>query len=577
MGKQALNPLGSQARRMRLIAAELAARENESLRIVEYMPQQIEAFNLTSLRDGRRQQTRVRIFCGPNRSAKTATNMFDFAMLLMGCHPIRHFPVGYHGRAFCIGRNMTALAEIYYQKLFVAGSFRVITDKETGRIRAFRPKDTEDMLRKDEVRQAPPLIPERCIVGRPTFWSKATHEIKHVTIQNDLNQIWDVSFLTALGDAPRGVDVDDIRMTEELESATYIDELYPRTMDRRGCITWDFTPQDGTDHAMSLMDEAESGKDDPQADVRMVRMSLRNNPHIDSSEVDFQIRRLNGSPGAVAVRIDGFPDTKSSRMFPDFSPRTSGIEMSEIADRHGEIPGDWCIYVGVDPGYAKAGVVFAAVPPREHPLEHSVIAYDEIFMRHESEDELVRQIKMKLGPREPYAIVMDYHMSNRTEITSTKIGEYFRRAFKKWHVRSTANGFGYRNGIADRPLRASMVRDSLVPRFGGKSTLRIVEGRCPNLEAQLRMLRRKWTKGRGGVKVHEDIPAERQVDELYDAWGYLACEDLVWHKPASPEDQVLDRNERVARERRAHKRRFQEPYAGICMGPASATEHAHTF
>ena len=215
-----------------------------------------------------------------------------------------------------------------------------------------------------------------------------------------------------------------------------------------------------------------------------------------------------------------------------------------------------------------------AVPPKHHPLAQHIFLYDEIFIRQESEDDLVRRIKVKLGGREPYAILMDFVMSNRTEITSVKIGDYFRNAFKKYDLRSKANGLGYRNGLPNRTIRASVVRDALAPRIGGRSYVQVIEGACPNWEAQISKLRRKPTKGRGGVWIYDDIPAEKQVDELYDAFGYVLCDDPIYHAPTPLEDQILSLNDRKAKERQALKHKVHTPYSGVCLGPTSAAGSA---
>ncbi len=181
------------ADRVRKLVVEMARRRVEALNLYEPLPEQ-EAFHKSTCKQ--------RLIRAGNRGGKTLAAAVEVARAVSGRDPYQKYPVS-DGRIIVVGKNLDAIGQVMWRKLGRPGAFKIIKDPISGQWRAYRPWTPEDLIRKDQARDAPPLIPKRLI--QAIAWeNKAKGIPKQVTLING----WELNFYSSEGKPPAGSDVD---------------------------------------------------------------------------------------------------------------------------------------------------------------------------------------------------------------------------------------------------------------------------------------------------------------------------------------------------------------------------------
>lgn len=474
---------------------------------------------------------RKRLFVGANRAGKTSLLAIDIALILTGQHPTRKYPDKYEGKIYCVGKDTNALAKVFYKKLFMRGAFWLIKDEATGEWRSFDPN--RDAHREKEKRQAPALVARRFIVEE-SFRIKKTKVPKTVIIKNDLGQTWELDFFTGNAEPQRGVDLDAVYFSEEIEDGEWYSEMMARILDRHGFFVWDAAQQDGSDALSELDDEAERQADKPNPDVWKVRFSLYDNPYMPREEIEFLEKSLHSQEDRD-IRIHGLSATRKIRMFSEFATERHCFERCWLPKDC--VPLDWCRYMALDPGIECAAVLFAAIPPPSftfHP--NLILLYDEIYVSGETIPKIAERIAAKLVGQSIWAFLIDENQGRkRNSGTGRTEKEQYVDEFIKRRVSSEQTGFNFWPGFSDLASGTQMVRTALAPTpENGKPRLMYLEGTCLNFVNEMRMLKRDKVKNKYGGYEYLDVPAPRQADHTFDCSRYLVGQNPKWHKPKPP-------------------------------------------
>src|SRR5262245_2200054 len=177
--------------RLRAVANELAKRRCEALNLYE---------PLDVAKEFHSSPAAYRMVVGANRSGKTLMAAVELARACTGRDPHGKYTAT-GGSAFIVGKDQRHLGQVIYDKLFRAGSFRIIRDRQTGAWRALRPWLAEDHERasRGEAKLAPPLIPRRYIES--ISWEK---KAENVPAKISLVTGWELFFYSSLGKPPQG-------------------------------------------------------------------------------------------------------------------------------------------------------------------------------------------------------------------------------------------------------------------------------------------------------------------------------------------------------------------------------------
>lgn len=520
--KQQAEPLGVDFVKMARMEAEYDKRKLETLKCLTLTDKQWSAIKASA---------RKRLFVGANRAGKTSLLSIDIALVLTGSHPTHQYPDGYEGKIYCVGKDTNSLAKVFYKKLFMRGAFWLIKDEQTGAWRSFHPVD--DKHREKEKKQAPPLVPRR-FIAEESFRIKKTKVPKTVIVKNEKGQVWEIDFFTGNAEPQRGVDLDAVYFSEEIEDGEWYSEMMARILDRHGYFVWDAAQQDGSDALSELDDEAERQQDKPEPDVWKIRFSLYDNPYMPRDEIEFLEKSLH-SQEERDIRIHGLSAVRKIRMFSEFS-----------TDRHmfyrdwlpkGSIPLDWCRFMALDPGIECACALFAAVPPPSfgfHP--NLILLYDEIYESGKTIPEMAKLIAAKMIGQSFWAFFIDESQGRkRSSTTGRTEKEQYIDQFIKYRVRSDRTGTGFWPGFSEVAAGVQMVRTALAPTpESGKPRLMYLEGTCLNYVTEMRMLKRDKVRNKYGGTEYLDIPAPRQPDHAFDCSRYLVGHNPQWHKPSPP-------------------------------------------
>ena len=509
--------------------------EKLSRLVTEHERRQIETLKSLSLTDKQLSAitclARKRLVLGANRTGKTSLLAIDLAMIVTGTHPTRKFPDGYEGKIYCVGKDTNALSKVFYKKLFTRGEFWLIRDEVTNKWRSFSP--TLDKHREAEKRQAPSLVPRR-LVAVESFRIQKTKIPKTIIIKNERGQTWEIDFFTGNAEPQRGVNLDAVYFSEEIEDGEWYSEMMARLLDRHGFFFWDAAQQDGSDALSELDDEAERQLGNPNPDVWKVRFSLYDNPYMPREEIEFLEKSLH-SQEERDIRIHGLSAVRKIRMFHEFATERHEFDRKWLPKD--SVPLNWCRYMALDPGIECAAVLFAAVPPPSftfHP--NLILLYDEIYVSGETIPQVAERIANKLIGQSVFAFLIDESQGRkRSSSTGRTERQQYVDEFIKRRVKAEHTGFNFRPGFSDVSAGTQMVRTALMPTpETGKPRLMYLEGTCLNFVNEMRMLKRDKVKNKYGGHEYLDVPAPRQADHTFDCSRYLVGENPTWHKPKSP-------------------------------------------
>lgn len=566
-GEDAAGPVASDIHEYRRLLGEKLARSIEALRLYEPLPIQKEFHGSFA---------RVRLLRGSNRSGKTLSCAVELARAVTNQDPHGKYPDS-DGRAYIVGKDEKHLGEVIYRKLFRAGAFRILRDRETGRWRLYRPWNIDDRTRKKESKPAPPLIPGRFV--KSIAWNNKAANIPQKVV---LTTGWEIDFWSSLSKPPRGSDLDLVWFDEEIIDSDWYPEMSSRLLDRAGCMFWGATPQTGSDRLFELHNRCEAEWEEferegkPQGKEPSSRewlILLADNPHID----DDQKRELEKdlSEDEIEVRIHGGFAIEASKVYPEFSVRIHGLPYIDI-------PHNWCRYAVIDPGRQVCAVLFAAVPPPTTQIQigetgdgqpiHLILngdddlfLYDELYIRNCDATTFGERMAAKCLGQEFEAFIIDRHGARLTDIGAGKsVAQQYEAALEQRGVRSNSTGSGFLWGSDDVQGRTESARTRLKVRADGRPSLRVVacQDRLPNFKWEIE--RYRYKRDKTGTL---DVPEDRGRVHLMACLGYLCAYSPRYVAPKLTLG-VVSGAYRAFKERLARMQKKAGPSPGRNLGPA---------
>jgi hypothetical protein len=517
------DPMGSE--RASRVLQEAVRRSMETLRLYEPSPVQ-EAFHQSKAAE--------RIVRGANRSGKTTTAAFECARAVTGQDPYGKYPKE-NGRAIFVAQDQRELAQVIYAKLFRAGAIKMIPDEVTGAWRTYKQWLPGDKAREHLAKPAPPMIPERMIKTR-SFHDKAAGVPNLITLHNG----WEIIFCTANSSPLKGVDVDLVWFTEEIQSAegaSWYEEMAARLVDRHGRFVWDCTPQNAT---QDLYDLAQRAQDPTDTEVEEYKTSWADNRYVGDAEREMLRKKYEKNPEAYRTRIEGEYAILAYKVYPYFSmsrelhgvapelvtgvnargETVSEAQVTEFRDR-------WNHYLIVDPGSIICGVLHGAVPPPESPFKDQRFIASELYIEHCTATKFARSVaEIVLGT--PFVEFIIDPSAAKTEVGSGKrIIDQYADALHDLGVTSSKSGSGFTLGAnAILPGLEKVTGWMVVNHDIGKPTIKVVEGACDKLVWEMERYHRRKKDG-----TLIDLPVDKH-NHLLDCLRYFAMRDPQWIEPA---------------------------------------------
>lgn len=501
----------NEAEHFRALLHQKSLRLLDPLRMYEPQPKQL-LFHKSKAAE--------RLALGANRGMKTTCCAFELAWAVMGCHPYLKYPKE-NGRAICVAEDVKRIGQVMYWKLFRAGAFKMIRDKQTGIYRAWDPDTDGD----DETDLKPclPLLPARAI--KSISWDKKSlYAPSLVTFKNG----WEIAFYASGGKPPRGVDVDACWFDEEVASEEWYSEMAARLIDRQGRFFWSATPQTGTDVLWSLHERAVDEATKPEPSIEAFRFLLSDNKFLTKKAKDEFIHKMGSDPDQYRVRVLGEFAIQSHRVYPNFARTKHSLDAFDI-------PHDWCRYLVIDPGFANICALFFAVPPPDHPMAGHVYVYDELQVQQMDAKTFALRLYHKMGEQRFQAFLIDAHGARRTEVIGKSIGLQYAEEFEKLHMRSIETGsnfimVGTTDKFGKETLKAevSQTRTWLWEReeLGGLPILQIFHDRCPQLMDQMGKYKNKVENGKP-----TDTPDARKYSHGPDCVRYACLHGMKYVEP----------------------------------------------
>lgn len=503
------------------IAAELARREQESLRLYEPLESQRALHACTA---------RTRMARGGNRGGKSLACAVELARAVTNADPYAKYPR--KGTAVIAGKDFPHLGLTIYPMLFQPGAFKIVRDRDTNLWRAFRPWDKGDATRDGEARTAPPLIPKRLIKGKVAWHSRSKKQPSRI----DLTTGWSLHFFSGEGEPPKGFNADFVWLDEEIKNGDWYREMNSRIADTGGRILWSATPQNATQQYYELSLAADQQKRQASPTVVEFQIGLAANPHIREAAKRELAESL--SPEQAAVRVHGEFSLGGQRVYPGYSVYTHGL-------RDFAVPDDWTRLLAVDPGYQIGAVIFAAVPPPgDEKFPFKVYVYDELYIDHCSAEKMAAAVLLKVEGKRFDRFIIDTRGSRGHQAGNGKtINEQYAAAFAALNIRSVRTGSQFEWGSDDLSGGIEMVRRMLTPDAFGRPELRfactVAKGEqtvrpvCQNLDWELQRYRRKK-----GLDEPTDDTDERGRVHLCAALRYLVMASPRYVPPSEYGDKV---------------------------------------
>lgn len=498
-----------------------------------------------------RSKARKRILRGGNRAGKTMTCSMEFASAALGI-PLKDsegneipftYPTDRPLTMWIIAIDLFHVARNIHRLLFKPGAFKVIRDLETGEIRAYNPFDPKDVARKKEAKWAPPLIPEKFV--QEWSWENKAQRVFNVCRLVNGTEIYAFS---SRGEAPQGDQCDLIWVDEDLANDEFIKESAMRILDRGGRFMWSAFPHQGNEALLRLSEEAEAEVKSPQPEGKnpicqeyVIKMS--ENPHLDREAVTDILAGL--SDEERQARDDGDFCLDYVSMFPMFHEFTHGIKVhegeqdsidAEIVKNNLEPPFDWTRYLVLDPGTARPAVLFAAIPPPQFDRNRdpTIVIYDEIAIPRLNAIELAEKVYQKTRDQAFEAFIIDGHAGRQTSLgRGETTQQLYSIEFEKRGIRSRATGSGFIQGSDNVTAGIDFIRRYLHINSDGKSRIRVIRDKVPNLCRQLKKYKKSMTKD-----VVSDKPASNQIDDLVDCLRYLAAFNPQYRRPEKKYSQL---------------------------------------
>ena len=535
------------------LVAENAQRLNEALNLYCPLPKPAQVHE---------SRKRERVISGANRSSKTLTVAVEVARALTGQDPFGKYPT--EGvRWFGVGYDLRHIGKVMYPMLFKPGAFKVIRDRETRRLRVYKPW-TEDKLRWHEAEPAPPLIPPRFYNPRKIGWHDKKRQIPAVIPFYNGSTI---DFAASTGKPAKGFALHGAWFDEELEGLWY-EEIAPRLMDHNGVFLWSVTPEGGTEQLYRVHERWLSG--DP--DVEEWSVTAMENPYIEEEEKRLLERRL---PAETAkTKIHGLYVMEAFRIFPEFN---TGIHCCGSFG----VPANWTRFMMVDPGRQICGVLFGAIPPEDEDSRNvygdAAYIYDELYIARCSAKIFGEQVRDRVcgvtvkndvttwvQNQRFHAFFIDSKSGSVYEMgCGLSIQQQYSDALRDWNIKCETTADGFTWGSTDVDGGIESIRQWLQIRPDGTVKLKIMRDKCPSLVKEIENYRWKPETRPDGSKGPGKKPRDGS-DHLIWGLRVLAAFRPTYIKPRTVE--MLDPVEVFWREYQK-KKRGKHGDAYINLGP----------
>jgi len=571
------------------MAAEL---KMESLRLYEPTPiqEQYHASNVKEL-----------LFSKGNQVGGSLAGFAEDARAVTGQDPYNKYPKK-NGVCVCLGYGEGHIGRVIHKYLFRFGAFEIIRDDETGEWRTYRPWPHAEMRlgrygdleRAEEARPAPPLIPKRFMVGEPVWTKKGMHVFSMATLTTG----WEIHAFNSQGvsEHAQGFQCNLWHIDEDVATEGWVAEAIGRLSKRKGLLRWTCMPHARTDDIVMMLQRAEEEAKKKQPRTVAIYASIDDNPFL-SDETKEENKRIWRSMGEEEYerRVHGKLIIGGLRMYPGFDerlhsaivPLSAQEEEAERAGRTyrcpvqklltanmGQIPDDWTLYWGIDPGHTVAAGVCAARPPET--LGDFLVFCDEIYIPQcEGASVFAKEMLRHLDGHPIQEFIFDFHGGKLRSLGSSEVPvEVWEKEFSKAGIVCQARGSRMFPGCDDIALREMKVREGLLIKNKGQHqgypTLLFMPDKVPNLINEIKGFRKKVVRIKGRDIV-TDQGDRRAHTHALEACEYLVAHGCPWVKPAikvSRLSTVVDRIRAVnSRLRNLASRTEQGTMGGIVLGP----------
>ena len=434
-------------------------------------------------------------------------------------------------RWWFIGYGEGHISETFYPKLLKPGLFDVIDDPVTQEPRLFQPNNPWDIANEHLKYKSPPLIPEGEI-AHIAWKSAGEHVLSNIELKNGNS----IGFMTSKGDLIQGATIDGgVWVDEDVEKPEYVNDWQVRLSKSKGWFTWSAFPWSHNEALKNLIDLAESESHLPakERSVEQYRLTYSGNRFIDEKTKRDQLKAWAAQgPVVLAARDLGDYDNNKTMMYWEYQPgmhvvdpnRPSAFEKLHpvdqiLLDNNGEPPADWMRFLTLDPGSAKAGVGFYAVPPP--PYDKFLVLYDEIFAEQSDAESLADQVLLRTQGRQFYRFIIDDHAARKTpEGAGRTVRSFYIEAFTKRSIKCEQTGANFIKGTDNIEVRTSLVRKLLKPAehvvTKNKTdtmflpSLRVWGPRCPRFEWEIKRYERLIKKDES-----QDVPVAKNCEMMH--------------------------------------------------------------
>ena len=493
-------------------------------------------------------KARWRLADGSQRSGKTLAAAIEFARAHLACDPYKKFPKR-DGRSLCIGLTQDHLAQTMFAKLFEPGGIYIIRDEMTRLWRAVRPDpndpkvlDPYDLAYHEKWKDAPPLIPERMIVGgmNGIAWEdRKKREPRVIPFVTGWRSLW----RTAAGAAnpPQGDVYDFGWIDEHIDNEEFFRQMSRGFVSRGGKGVWSACPERSNLELECLRERFEAGDER----VKAFTFLIDDNPYFTDEDKKSFFDDLR-TDEERAVRYFGAYRMRGRRVYAHlYDP------MGEQSCEPFEIPKNYARYAVVDPGHQYCGTALIAVDPEEkhwYIYDAWVLNAVDALMWAEELDERCDDVRLE-------AIIMDQQMGKQTNVGAGKtVAAYFWEALEKVKRTPRRQGSlnGFMPGTKDIQAREQALLGSMRIRetgpFEGTCKLQIFRGQSPEMETQIKQAQ----YDRNGAKRMKFVGH----DELVQCAEYGIDFDPKYVEPETEETLRISRRQKrfLAIEKRIAKR-----------------------
>jgi hypothetical protein len=555
--------------RRRLVAEQLR-RECEALRLYEPLPYQ-DAFH--------RCEAQQALIQKGNRTGGTMALMVEIARAITGQDPYDKYPKT-NGKAVVLGYGEKHIGRVFYDKLFKAGAFDIIKDLETGKWRVYRPwpsAEGGDFDRKAEKKPAPPLVPQRFLAEK-IAWEKRSERVFSIV---RLTTGWELHATNSAGDPgqAQGFSVNLYGFDEDLATSGWYEEALGRIADCGGKIRWSALPHAKNEDMMQLITLAEEQAEKPNPVAVIYRASIFDNIYLPKNSVEETVAAWKSQGEDIyRKRAMGEINLGSALMYPTFNKRLHDVmNVTEnstnaqkiLAERMGDPPDDWTLFVSIDPGWNTCAIEFLCVPPPE--LGDQIFLYDESYMHEATAWHFGEAMQHKCHGKTFESFIFDYHGGHLRSIGSGEVPiEKYRDELVERRISSETTKNGFRAGEDSHKLREEVMRTQLAVQRDGVPHFMVVVGKCPGFVKEIEKFRKKVVK-QWGKELATDEGDRRVGTHAIEAVEQALALGLEYVKPRDKAitSSIVQRIKQW-RERQKIKRRESQIVLGggsIPLGP----------